>query len=1039
MGGVDTAGGQAGALIGRDRQAGLLGDAITRTLDSHGGLVLVTGEPGIGKTTLVTNAAALASRAGAVVVGGSCWEGAGAPGYWPWVQVVRTLRRGMSPAEWAEASAAVGPALRVLLGEARAEETEEFELYDAVTTLLVTVSRDRPVVVALEDLHWADPASVRLLAFVVQHTWFERLLVVATYRDAEMAELEPAMAPLLPKATSLALTGMDTAGVAALIARTTGAEPEPDLVAEIDRRSGGNPFFVEQLARLWQGGTSITAMAPGVDAVIARRLGRLPEAVTDLLTTAAVLGREFAADLLTACVDLEIPQVTGLLTQAASARLIAPAADGRFTFIHDLVRESLSAAAEPDDLRARHAAVVHAAAGTPMLPAERARHAYLAVPHVAPAVAVEHLLAAARDANHRLATEEETAHYRRALDLVKDQPKRWVEIAVELGTARYLAGDAAEGRRFYTDAIALARDRDAPDLLALIAMSLMNVRGMDGVEGMLGEVVHEAHRDLVTGDTTPSLDDAARELIDHAVESARRDNDYDTLKASLQSQLAAFWELGTAESRLRLTEEMTALARDAGDRELELQAASWRIGALLELGDPGYLAEHWSFVAMAEDGDEPLFRHEALVSNCLVATVTGRFDDARAYADAAHELGEQPHLPRMDLRDIQLWSVELLQGRSDRVDELLDAMRTADRLQYRLLRAVATAHRGSDPGVLADLAEATPTSSKKGRFLRWFEPLLLRYHAQAAALSGDPARCAAARAAIAPHIDLWAVTATLIVDGPMVLWAAVLDAAQERWDEAIAGFTAACESAERLRARPWVVEARFRLATTLLARSGPGDADAAAALFDEVAAEAADLGMAHFTTRPAVAVRDAPANVFRVDSGVWTLGFAGRTVHLPDAKGLRDLHVLIGAPGTDIPAVRLLSPEGGEVVVAARGLGGDAVLDDQARAAYQRRLADLDEEIDRAAARGADRRAAELDRERHALIEQLRGAVGLGGRSRRLGDEAERARKAVTNRIRDTLQRLAKRHPELAAHLRASVTTGAHCRYRPDEPVAWSR
>lgn len=141
--------------------------------------------------------------------------------------------------------------------------------------------------------------------------------------------------------------------------------------------------------------------------------------------------------------------------------------------------------------------------------------------------------------------------------------------------------------------------------------------------------------------------------------------------------------------------------------------------------------------------------------------------------------------------------------------------------------------------------------------------------------------------------------------------------------------------------------------------------------------------------------------------------------------------------GDDLSAVVLLDPEGGEAMVAARRFGGDPVLDEEAKIRYRRRLERLDEEIDRAAELGDDRRAEEFGRERAALLDELRTAAGLGGRTRRLGDEAERARKTVTARIRDTLRKLDALHPELAAHLRESVTTGSSCSYRPGRPVDW--
>jgi hypothetical protein len=176
---------------------------------------------------------------------------------------------------------------------------------------------------------------------------------------------------------------------------------------------------------------------------------------------------------------------------------------------------------------------------------------------------------------------------------------------------------------------------------------------------------------------------------------------------------------------------------------------------------------------------------------------------------------------------------------------------------------------------------------------------------------------------------------------------------------------------------------------------------------------------------------------FRRDGAVWCLGYAGRTIHFPDVKGLRDLHALLALPGRPVPAVHLLNPAGGAEVVAASRLGGDPVLDDEAKARYKRRLGQLDEEIDRATVRGDARGSAALDRERGALLAELRAAAGLGGRTRRLGDDAERARKTVTARIRDTLRKLDERHPDLAAHLRETVSTGATCMYSPAQPLRW--
>jgi hypothetical protein len=163
---------------------------------------------------------------------------------------------------------------------------------------------------------------------------------------------------------------------------------------------------------------------------------------------------------------------------------------------------------------------------------------------------------------------------------------------------------------------------------------------------------------------------------------------------------------------------------------------------------------------------------------------------------------------------------------------------------------------------------------------------------------------------------------------------------------------------------------------------------------------------------------------------VWTLTFDGVTAHLPDSKGLRDLATLLGAPGEPVHAVRLL---GGH----PPAVGADPVLDDRARAGYRARLVELDAEVDEAGADNDPHRADRAQLEREALLAELSRVVGLGGRPRRLGDDTERARKAVSARIHDAIARIKRVNPALGRHLRQAVATGTHCSYTPPEPVHW--
>ncbi|HEX5880719.1 MAG TPA: ATPase, partial [Actinomycetota bacterium] len=164
----------------------------------------------------------------------------------------------------------------------------------------------------------------------------------------------------------------------------------------------------------------------------------------------------------------------------------------------------------------------------------------------------------------------------------------------------------------------------------------------------------------------------------------------------------------------------------------------------------------------------------------------------------------------------------------------------------------------------------------------------------------------------------------------------------------------------------------------------------------------------------------------------------GRTARLPDAKGMRDLAVLLSRPGRPVPAAELVALSGGgRPARADLAMGADAVLDDQAKQAYRGRLEALDREVADAEDRGDPDGAEKARAERDAIAYELAAALGLGGRDRGLGDPSERARKAVTERIRYSMARIAAVHPELAAHLQASITTGSSCAYQPAEPVTW--
>ncbi|MFH9581813.1 ATP-binding protein [Streptomyces globisporus] len=1173
------------ALFGRDHPAGVLRSEIARATDSHGGLVLVTGEAGIGKSTLVTDAAHEARRRGALVVGGSCWDSDNTPGYWPWVQILRGLRRSATATEWAAAQEASDGRLAVLLGDPAAvatggphggepgaeagapgdtgptggewtgggppgwgssEGAEAFGLFDAVTTALVTVSQSRPLVVVLDDLHSADPASLRLLEFAAQHAWFERLLLIGTYRDVEVEApghpLQQLILPLVSRAAAtLTLTGLGRDEVGALMTVTTGREPAPQLVDEVHRRTGGNPFFVEQTARLWHSGSPVSTIPPGVREAVRQRLALLPEPVVSLLTSAALLGREFRRQVLAVVHGAPVPHVDRLLESAVVARVVVPRPSGQYAFAHDLLRETLYASLDDAEARERHAAAVraldaHGGLGDAVPPGALARHAHLAGDALERDRRLDLLLAAARYASGRLADEEAAGHYRRALAVASDESgaagrgpdlRRAVLIGLDLAGQLRHAGESAEAQRLLDGAVARARELDDPELLGRVAITLHG-DGFLGGPGMSTKgLLAEAHRRITGKEGQESLSDdrLAQELAINFMALARSGSDDEALVFSLWARHDSVWGLGSAVERLGLTDEMTVVGRRTQHHDMEMHAASMRWVALLELGDPAFLDQFLTFVRLAELTALPRFALGIAVDTSLIASLQGRFAEAStALADDALAPENNDHAVFGFMAHHLRWALHLLQGHFAEAEEVLAELPASGYPHPGLLEAITAVEQGDATPALRLIAEH---ADRAAPYPRAFMPLWLRLLAQTAALTGDPRLIARAEDELTPFTGQWVVSLYgCDISGPVDLWLGMLAAARDDQDTAVAAFAEAAASSDRLGARPWAVRARLCLAHSLLARSDAGDgsfagdADRARRLLGEVAREAGELALDHMETEasalratpplagsatasavtaalaPATAASDASAATsvsrtqgpdtdpsgsggesgaggglaadrdaaaavpgrekaaaapgpdtaaaqdgasaeFRRNGPVWQLRWDGVTVHIPDAKGLRDLHSLLGLPGADVPAVRLLAPEGGDLAVAAGQFGGDPVLDEEAKRRYKEHLDRLDAEIDRAAARDDTQQVEKYGRERQALLDELRTAAGLGGRTRRLGDQTERARKTVTARIRDTLRKLDTLHPALAAHLKASVTTGATCAYRPEHSPDW--
>ena len=403
------------------------------------------------------SSATRASAAGAIVAWGGTAEGESAPAFWPWAQVVRAVVMEAGLTEAGPATVAAGlpgaPWLAQLAPDAAAglgspdppprsldAESARFQLHEAVVAALASVSADRPLVVVLDDLHWADVASLTLCSFVAARLKGTRILVVGTYRPTELSRdhpLVPTLADLArqPLLGRIELRGLDRGEVGDFLAEGWGVEPSGELAAAVHARTDGNPFFVTELVKLlasegrlgWADAVAVAHVPAGVRDVLRRRLGRLPEATNALLRVAAVIGREFDLELLSVASDHDEDRTLEAVEAALVTGIVAddPVVLGRYRFSHALVQQTLY-----DELSALPQARLHARVGatleklprTPARMAELARHFYRAAGVVGPDQGVGYALEAAAAAQAALAYEAVEVHLRRALELIERIP-----------------------------------------------------------------------------------------------------------------------------------------------------------------------------------------------------------------------------------------------------------------------------------------------------------------------------------------------------------------------------------------------------------------------------------------------------------------------------------------------------------------------------------------------------------------------------------------------------------------------------------------
>jgi class 3 adenylate cyclase len=721
------------AYVGREVERGLLELARSEARSGARRVVLLSGEPGIGKTRLASYAALGANADGFAVCWGACSEDLAAP-YEPWIAVCSQLVEHASEAVLAGYVARfggeVGRLARSLAQrvpdapgpQSSDPETERFLLFGAVAELLRAVAGAVPLLVVLDDFHWADGQSVALLRHVARSVEQGSVVVVVGYRDTDLGRDDPLTGVLadlrrLEGVERIGLQGLVVEDVAAMTAAAAGHELDAEGVAlagEIAAETDGNPFFVGEILRnLSESGLVVfdeqrgrwrvdrgsgVALPESVREVVERRVAALGDQTREMLTAAAVIGRGFDLALLARMVEIGEGELLEALERAVAASLLTESTDrvGRFSFAHALInhtlyeglgatrraRMHLQVAEALEDLYGRHSEEQLA---------ELALHWRLATVSVDKQKAAGYSLRAGKRALESLAPSEAAKLFGDALEqLGKGETIERCEALIGLGEAQRQTGVPAY-RETLLAASGIASELGDAELAARAA--LVNNRGFtSGIGKVDMERVAAIERALEL-DHPPQparharlLSLLALELVyepeharrwalaDEAVAFAREAGDAGTLAAVLVNTYFACWAPDTLAKRAEYVRELNALVAQLQDLQLERAATGWETHSAIELGEFARAdAANERAQAIAEQTRQPRHRWTAGYAAAELRCMRGELEAAERLAEQALQIGQDAGEPDAAMfYGATIATIRFYQGRAAEVIGLIE-------------------------------------------------------------------------------------------------------------------------------------------------------------------------------------------------------------------------------------------------------------------------------------------------------------------------------------------------------------------------------
>jgi len=901
-------------FVDRREELALLLELWSKATDDQRQLAFVVGEPGIGKTRLSAELARAATAAGLVLYGHSDEETL-VP-YQPFIEAVRpymlSLPDSVLTGELAVDAAHVArlmPELAARLqGHAAVSETaddpatERYRLFEAIAAILDHAATVAPVLVVLDDLHWADKPTVLLLRHIIRSPRPQRLFILATYRDTEVSPDRPlgaAMADLRRdhRFERIRLRGLGASDVAALTG-TWGDSALADVVGRaLFDETEGNPFFVAETLRhlaesgairqeegRWVADSSAAdfTIPEGIREVVTRRLARLPETARRVLAVASVMGTEFELRPLATVVELDESAVLDVLDAGVAAQVIVetPGAVDRYGFSHALIRRTLHDEMSTTRRVRLHRRIAEALESRTDGPADR-RLAQLAYHFGEAAIsgdtekAVRYAVAAGTRAVELVSYEEAVDHFESALQSIdlNDAPdndagaRRRNDVLLALGDAEWRSGELNAARRRFAEVAEVAERLGDVDQLARAALGYgaglggygQSVRAdmtlIDMLERALRAVGPEstALRVRLLGRLATELyytPDVARRasLADEAVAAARSLSDPTILAVALISREAAtFGPDRPPAERLAACDEIIELSSRSGERHLALEARSLRMDALIVQGDIAAAdEEHRLRSGEAEALRMPQYLSDMFTYPAARAILAGDFAEAQRLADRTIEAVEPIYTETtLTLFGAQVILLHWLRGQLEGLAPMVHDF--GERFPwipaFRAAEVFVLAETGGLEEAAAALDEvAADDFAGLPRDGIW--PVGMWSLAYGAVRLGDRRRAAQLYDLLMPVAECTMSLGASMYLGPAAAPMGALATVLEQFDAGAAHYEQALAHISTVGARPFEAHAQAGYARLLRQRGRAGDDEAAAALEAAAAATATDLGMA---------------------------------------------------------------------------------------------------------------------------------------------------------------------------------------------------